>query len=335
MSRKRTTLFIYLAGACILTLVAAFQLLGVSADHPHYLEYISDPQSRTGTEELSFSFILLVTSLFPTLQTTLLFIIYAVLGVGIKLYVFFKKSKLPLLTLILYIPSYFLLHEYVQIRAAIAVGIFLLALDDIKNRNIKGYLIKSLLAMCFHWSSAIMIPLYLLSKPIKWPLLVALPLFGLLLNFAQVAPYFAAFSSNDGGIGFVQAYYALHAGHFASINVFNSFSLFQIVLFGVFIHVSARKQSDPDFRYAFFPLIEIFSISLFCFFLFSALELPVVAFRINEFFNSVLFLLIPITIIKIKKKLSLAVFSTFYYLSYCLHLFLNTHIIPDLNFFRP
>lgn len=58
---------------------------------------------------------------------------------------------------------YFILHEMTQIRAGVAAAIFLLALEDIKNRNFKIYLIKTILAMMFHYSAIIMIFVYLFN----------------------------------------------------------------------------------------------------------------------------------------------------------------------------
>lgn len=70
--------------------------------------------------------------------------IYAILGVTLKLIAIRRYSLLPIFSIFTYISMYFILHEMTQIRAGVATAIFLFALEDIKDRNLKGYVFKTI-----------------------------------------------------------------------------------------------------------------------------------------------------------------------------------------------
>jgi len=109
------------------------------------------------------------------------FLIFAILGVSLKLFAIRKYSLLPILSIYTYICLYFVLHEMTQIRAGVATAIFLLALEDIKNRNFKSYLFKTVLAMLFHYSAIIMLLVYFMNPDkLNVKLYFILPILGIL-----------------------------------------------------------------------------------------------------------------------------------------------------------
>ncbi|WP_256742632.1 EpsG family protein, partial [Cronobacter sakazakii] len=60
-------------------------------------------------------------------------------SIGIKLHAIKKISSSPILSLIIYIAFYYILHDMTQIRAGVAAGLFLLAIRELASgKNIKA-----------------------------------------------------------------------------------------------------------------------------------------------------------------------------------------------------
>lgn len=78
----------------------------------------------------------------------IVFFIYA-LAVSIKFLAIRQISKFPFLSIFTYISLYFVLLEMTQIRAGVAIGIFLLSIKDIYNRNLINFSLKIIAATLF------------------------------------------------------------------------------------------------------------------------------------------------------------------------------------------
>jgi hypothetical protein len=92
-----------------------------------------------------------------------LFVIYAILGVSIKILSMRKLSSFFYLSIIVYLSNFFILNELIQIRAGVAAGILLFATKYIYERNFPYFIILCGIATLFHYSSVVFIPLYLVS----------------------------------------------------------------------------------------------------------------------------------------------------------------------------
>lgn len=91
------------------------------------------------------------------------FMIYLLLGISIKLVAIKKLTNLYILSLAFYISSYWIYHELIQIRAGVAAGFFLLAIIPLYERNFKYFLIYSSLAISFHYSAILILPLWFIN----------------------------------------------------------------------------------------------------------------------------------------------------------------------------
>lgn len=327
--RNARTISIFWGLGIVCFLIAWLKLLGQPADYQSYVETILLPSTRTGTEEISYKLFLYLNNLLFPNSVYLFFLLYAAPGVSLKFYAIFKKSKLPLYTLFLYLPTYFLLHEYVQIRASIAIGFFIFAIDDIASGSTKKYIQKSLLAMLFHWSAAIMLPLYFIVRHLTWKQILLLPLLALALNFIRFIP---SFSIPDTSLaGALYTYYTIHSGQTETVNVLNIMTMLQLLVFYILAFNVWRLERHQELDKQISTMFKIASVSLLVFFVFSALQLPVVAFRLNEFLNVVLFFLIPAIITTNKNKSTLALVGLLYFLLYSANLILKTGVIPALK----
>jgi len=314
--------------AIVLILIAGFREIGLDRDSISYSQFIigaSFNNFRLLFDKEPFFWLIVGASklLFadPVRGT---FVIFAILGVSLKLYAIKKISPFPVLSVLVYICFYFIVHEMTQIRVGVATAIFLIAIPDIVNKNVRGFLLKTALATMFHYSSIIMVPLYFLNpKRYNRIFYTLLPFIGVLLSvisipsllFSSVVPLLTGF------IGYrINIYYDLfQMGEMSEINVYNMLYLSLLVIH-FFIMVNINRFKNP----LIIILIKIFSWMLFLFYFFSFM--PVLAFRFSEFFGVVLLLLLPSLIIIVQQKLLTSVLVV----SYSLLMLVNYLFIQKL-----
>lgn len=82
-----------------------------------------------------------------------LFLAYAIFSVPLRLCAIWKMSKLPLLTLGVYISFYYQLHDLIQMRCAVASALFLLALYYRVEKKWTLSLLCILIGTLFHYSA--------------------------------------------------------------------------------------------------------------------------------------------------------------------------------------
>ena len=104
-----------------------------------------------------------------SLGTNGLFFAYAILSIPIHLTALWKLSKMPFLTLTLYISYYYMMHDMVQIRCAVASGLFLWAIYFYVNHKKLYTLLLILLGTFFHYSAITGLVIFLLGNGFpKW-----------------------------------------------------------------------------------------------------------------------------------------------------------------------
>ena len=110
------------------------------------------------------------------------------ISIPIHLTLFWKISKIPLLTLTIYISYYYMMHEMVQIRAGVAAGLFLWALYFYVEKKKLLTLILIGAATLFHYSAAAGFAIFLFSNRLpNWQRIVlyALVPIGLVVYFSH------------------------------------------------------------------------------------------------------------------------------------------------------
>lgn len=314
---KKKNLF-YVSLSIILILIAGFRAIGWANDtFNYYRMVVLQDEMLLKYKEIALKLIIFLNTLIFSSNFNTFLLIFAILGVSIKIYALVRLSPLPLLSIMLYLLSYYWLHEYIQIRAGVATGIFLLATKDLAINNIKGYFFKTFLALMFHWSSIIMIPLYFLTRFKRLVIYTFLPAISILLYLIGFTIYPLTIYLNEFYI------YHIYAGYKDDINVFNLISLSYILIFYIVTLVFfLRKRTVGKYE---ITLYKIVSVGIATFFIVSTLNSPVVSFRLLEYFMVVLLILIPYLITKFKQKLLLSFLAIAYYAVFCYYLF--THVI--------
>lgn len=314
--------------AFVLVLIAGFRKIGLDRDSINYSQTIIGASFNDSLllfdKEPFFWLIVGASKLLFADPVRGTFVIFAILGVSLKFYAIKKISPFPVLSVLVYICFYFILHEMGQIRVGVATAIFLIAIPDIVNKNARGFFLKTALATMFHYSSIIMVPLYFLNpKRYNQIFYILLPYIGILLSvtsipslhFSSVIPLLPDFIGSK-----INIYYdLLQIGEMSEINVYNMlYSSLLVIHF--FIVVNINRFKDPLIIIS----IKIFSWMLFLFYFFSFM--PVLAFRLSEFYGVVLLLLLPSLITIIRQKLLTSVLVV----SYSLLMLVNYLFIQKL-----
>ena len=226
-----------------------------------------------------------------------LFVIYAILGVSLKIFAIKKISSFLWLSLATYIATSYLLHDLIQIRASVAVGFFLCSIYYLQEKKYKIWGLLTFCAVMFHYASLILFVLPVL-KYIKFNRKIWV----FLLFCSFISGIFSTYIVNlisyiD--ISFIQNLFLHHTEVNESkedtVNVFNIIHLIRC-LFVLFLSYNFVKISD--YRYSEI-LMKLYFVGLISFGFLSAL--PVLAFRVSEIFCVVEIFLIPL-IFKIIKN---------------------------------
>jgi hypothetical protein len=224
------------------------------------------------------------------------FVIYALLGVTLKMAGIYKLSRIPLLSIILYVSSYYLIQELTLIRVGVASAIFLHAIPDIVNKDGKAYLTKTILASLFHYSALIMLPLYLIhNTKLSKRFYFFLPLLGMCISILFDKFIIDFINTNISLLNLIPSplshklFFYLNLfqiGIFTRINIFSLYYLSWMIIYYFCVTNINKFKSNLDI-----VLIKILGFALFIFY--SLSFLPVLAYRISEILGIVIIILLP------------------------------------------
>ena len=309
-------LFYFFILTLFFAIASSVRLFGLGADYDGYRAIFYGSEST----EPAFRLLKIINLFINGNRGTLTFVYFvcAFAGLYLKGIFYLRYSNIFLLSILFYLFTFYFLHEYTQIRAAVGLGICYLSVDEINKQHFKRFLLRILLAMCFHYSSVLMILAYFycnsFSKPkryiqILWGTFTVCILMNAFLHGQSLLIYL--------GTSFYSGLFFL--GKLGALNNMNGFSPFNICYFLILIlntvyyilyHGFVQKGND-------FTIFQLSSLSTIMFYLFFNLGFEVVTFRVSEFFIPFLFIVIPKIIEKFKEKIFLIPFILlilFYYM---------------------
>ena len=188
--RQRDKIIFYVMLGIVMIFIAGLRAVGSTPDTESYelMYYGKTPAILAKATEPTFTAIASVLNSM-SFGVNSLFFAYAIISVPIHLGAFWKLSKMPLLTLTIYISYYFMMHEMVQIRAGVAAGLFLWAIYYYAERRKALALLFILLGTTFHYSAAAGLVIFFLRD--KFPLwqkilLYAIVPIGLVVYFTRI-----------------------------------------------------------------------------------------------------------------------------------------------------
>jgi hypothetical protein len=204
-----------------------------------------------------------------------------------------------LLCLVFHFFTFFFIHDYVQIRASLAIAIFLWSIKDIEEGNFLKFCIKTFLAVCCHISAVVMLPFYIFCKIFKGKkasLVLVLSSFLLSVFVTKVE----IINSLSKTINAIIRLSEINRGTQGEITI-SLFNLKYLSLLGLFIilYFVIDKKNKINI-----VLYQSFAFGLASFYFFLTLGFWILAVRFAEFYTCVFIVLLANNIrhIKIKEK---------------------------------
>ena len=220
---------------------------------------------------------------------TFFFFFFAGISIALKLWAIRKMTTLLWGSLAVYVSNFFILHDMIQMRCAVASGLLLHAVYFVWKRNLSAFLATASIAMLFHYSAIIIFPLWFLSTkaPQRLFYMMLIPASYLLAGFFSLVQYIRYIPI----AGIERLWYSYEGTMGDNINIFNAWTLLRVA-FCLFILLNIKHIS----MYNSFAVVlaKVYAIALSCFVLFS--DLPVVSWRISELYMVVEVILLPLTV---------------------------------------
>jgi hypothetical protein len=295
----------YVISLFSLAIIAAFRPSTCCADYFTYTEYYNgiDNYPLTFLEPTYFVISFIAKLLFN--DSIGVFIIYAMLGVGLKGVAMVKLSKYYPISLVLYFGSFFLLHEMTQIRVGVASAFMLLAIPYIQEKNSLKFFALILAGCMFHYSLVVALPFYFLNpNTINKKLYIGV-VFGVFaatlvgVNIITVIQHV-----NLGFLSEKMAAYQimLEQGLFGDISLINPLLFLRIFIL-IFFILNANSLVLKNCYSTI--IIKIYTFSILAFI--SLSPLPAVAGRISQLLGVVEIILVPYGIYLLKPKYAAAI----------------------------
>ena len=248
-------------------LISGLRDIGIDQDSIGYLNYYNSPDILVLAEPTFFFISEIIRSTLNDFQYVLIF--YAFLSIYLKFYAIYNYSSKIYFSLLIYFSNYYLLHDFTQIRVAVASGLFLVSIKYIAARQFAKFVFLISIAILFHYSSAILLPLYFLGsnffikERIKIFCFILLPI-GFLLHFLSfdiISCIPDQYLNNK-----LIEYQKMLVGSEIKLNVFNiiylsKYAIFYLILFNFHL-------IDGKIKY-FRILLCSYAISLFMYVAFS------------------------------------------------------------------
>jgi len=281
--KQKNTILWFLA--FLLIIIAGF-CGSISKDHDSYINGYNLITSGKLSNPLSLFIIAeVVNKIFH--NSIFLFLLYAVLGVSLKILAIKRLSEFWFFSILIYFSYYFFLHELTQLKAGVAAAFILLSIPSIYEKKLKLFLIYAGSAIFFHISALVLLPLYYFKKdkiPIWYFFLIPI---GYILFFTH-----ANTSSliNLIDIDVIRTKYALYKSlnTVDKINIFNILMLFRYVFCGLLLWKWKFLREKNVYSVI---LIKFYILS--CFIFISFADIPGIAFRLSELLAIVEIILIP------------------------------------------
>lgn len=279
---------LYIFLGIILVLIAGFRNEQVVRDYVNYVTYFHEQDFL----QVEPTFVLISKSIYLLIgpYPIYIFVLFATLGVSLKLVAIKQLTSLWFLSLLIYSSNFFILHEMTQMRAGVASALLLLCIKPIYERDLKRFLLFSILGFLFHYSAIVILPLWFLGiKARKNFLLFSIPVAYIIyfsgINLITTIPIPVIQSK----ISIYQTLMELGDEESILINVFNfvfigRIALFYFLLYKYELIVSYNKYAPI--------LLKIYCISLLSYLVLAVM--PPIATRINELFAIVEIVLIPL-----------------------------------------
>lgn len=291
--------WLYCGSLVVLTLMVALRPIGIDNDSTTYVSYYEAVDG--GVVDLIEPSFHLISSFARVFESPrLIFIVYALLAIPLKGYALTKFSGFWFMSLAIWLNNYFILQECTQIRTAVASSIFLYALFYLEKRKLLVYTLLVCVAMFFHYSAVILLPLVFLRAQrlsCLWRIVLAVaPLLCYAIHMVGIDPVtFIPIPLFQEKMQLYEAFRDL--GIEESINIFNVLALFRLCCY--YFILWKCDVIFPEFKYVYL-ILKVMCLSICCFALFAFI--PALGMRSQELLGVLDILLLPAMIYAVKPE---------------------------------
>lgn len=289
--------FLLAAGivSVVLGIASGYAWFGIGRDYVQYLEFYNSLSISDNSANFRFEpgFVLFahIAKYVMRLDYEVFIAIFVTIALVFKVWVFsYIKNSVPLF--LFYLINWYPLHEYTQIRAAMAVSILFVSLRFLLNGKWKSFLILSLLAATFHATALFAAGFLVLSTflsryrlPVAVPLALAatiippLAVMKLLPILANINPLIESYTMN------VDQY---------EVNIFSGSNILTILLLISMIFSGEIQGRSKKILF----IISVSSIGI----MIGMQDMPIIAHRLKEI------LLVFMVFIAVNEKVNIKTF---------------------------
>lgn len=325
-------LYIYVLLGTGLILLSIFK----SGDNmPDYQGFVDNIEGNVVTtidiKEPAFFAIKWFANLFPHYNILVALLLYAVVGITLKMWAIKQLTEFWFVALAVYISNYYMLHDLIQIRAGVASGFLLLCIKPLYERNGRQFLLLVLCAFIFHYSAIIIFFLWFLTpdrfEKRFWLLIipVAYLLFFAGINIVTLGLYLPI----PGVQTKLEGYQRITELGLNGWDAFDPFALTYLVKIMILIFIILNINNMQRRNKYSYLLTKIYVLALAAYLLFGAI--PVVANRSKELLAIVEIVLFPsITYIGIPRPIFKAIPIVFSFIIMLLLIFNSNLLVADV-----
>jgi len=236
----------------------------------------------------------------PHLYILLVFLLYAIIGVHLNLKGIFKLSYFPIVSLVVYFPQNYLLHEMTQIRVGVACGFLLLCSYYHYHQKYFSFLISVLVSLLFHYVSLLILTVLILkTKKFSRKNALIILVASLIISVFR-SDFIIAALLHLNFVFIVKLSNTLQAmdEEMNSIHIFNVAFLLNLAALFWLIYKAHIIQEKNKYGYL---AIKVHLLSIVSYLLFTSMSM--VAFRLYEFFGIINVITVPFVIYTFKNKI--------------------------------
>jgi len=227
-----------------------------------------------------------------------LMLFYALLAISIKVIAIKELTRYWYLSLMVFVCDLLLLHEFTQIRVAVAVSFLLLSIKYIYSREKMKFALCCIFAIFFHISALIIVPLWFFNtKKINLKLCFFIIFLGYIIAIIKFNPLKLLYYIPVPYIKNRVYYYLTQIDNKITTNIFSLFFIMKIFLFSILLlkHKIIIQYNKYSYIFLKIQLFSIISLLIFS-------QNIAASSRISDLYSGVEILLFPLLPVVIKEK---------------------------------
>ena len=326
--KVKQLMMLYIIVGLFLILYAGFRPVGFDRDSLAYESLFMNPDSKFTVLTMEPLFLVICRTLYAFVQDVrILFLFFAMLGVSLNVVAIKRLCPMYFFPLLIYFSNFYMVHELTQIRAGVAVGIFLFAIKPIIEGRKLRVLLLIFLSSMFHYSSLALLPMLFLSNndfdrisKYLWASIVPICIIMYFFNVDILTSFPLPFVSQK-----VEIYKTMSEfGSTDRANMLNPFTIFRMV---VFLYLLYFSKTVSHYVPCVNVVVRMLGCSILIYCIFSSVK--VIGTRLSELYAIAEIVAYPCIIYTIRPKF---VGEIMVFFMSCVYLYFNLFQWQLFNF---